>query len=170
MSKIYQKMYLTKKSRSEGVLGGFTLIELLVVVLIIGVLAAIALPQYRASVEKARAAEGLLLLRRVYEADKLYKLANGEYASSLELLDVELPEDARYTVTVTSPQEGYGGIWLNVKSGQPSGVNWEMKLLNHHIYCKARSSDSLGKRICATYGPLETEHSGTAYYKAAEYH
>ena len=31
MRKIYQKMYLTQKSRSEGVLGGFTLIELLVV-------------------------------------------------------------------------------------------------------------------------------------------
>lgn len=47
---------------------GFTLIELLVIVLILGVLTSIALPQYRRSVERARVAEALTLVRSIYDS------------------------------------------------------------------------------------------------------
>lgn len=70
---------------------GFTLIELLVVVLIIGILAAIALPQYMKAVEKSRAAEAIGLIQTVARAEKLYKLSNGEYTNDLEALDIEMP-------------------------------------------------------------------------------
>jgi len=70
---------------------GFTLIELLVVVLIIGILAAVALPQYQKAVEKARASEALPLLKSVYQAAKAYQMANGEWPEKFDELAVEIP-------------------------------------------------------------------------------
>ncbi len=60
---------------------GFTLIELLVVVLIIGILAAIAVPQYQVAVEKSRAAEAITLMSSLQKAVDVYILQNG-YPSS----------------------------------------------------------------------------------------
>ena len=56
---------------------GFTLIELLVVVLIIGILAAIALPQYEKAVEKSRAAEALQTLKYLKQMGDIYLLEHG---------------------------------------------------------------------------------------------
>lgn len=56
---------------------GFTLIELLVVVLIIGILAAVAVPQYQKAVEKARAAEAISILNSLQKAVDIYVLENG---------------------------------------------------------------------------------------------
>ena len=69
----------------------FTLIELLVVVLIIGILAAVALPQYQKAVEKSRAAQAITLIRRIGEAGEAYHLASGEWPSSFDEIGIEPP-------------------------------------------------------------------------------
>ena len=74
---------------------GFTLVELLVVVLIIGILAAIAVPQYQRAVEKAQARTGLALLRKVYEAGAAYSLANGTTPISFDEIDIDIPWTGR---------------------------------------------------------------------------
>ena len=74
---------------------GFTLIELLVVVLIIGILAGIALPQYKKAVEKSRATQAIALLRSVYEAEKIYYMANGSYTTDFDSLSVNIPWTGR---------------------------------------------------------------------------
>lgn len=77
---------------------GFTLIELLVVVLIIGILSAIALPQYEAAVEKSRAAEALVLAKAIINAAERFQQArpNDSVCSKNDIADVDLK----------------GGIWI----------------------------------------------------------
>ena len=70
---------------------GFTLIELLVVVLIIGILAAVALPQYQKAVRKTRLAEFRINLKTMYHALQLCELQEGA-ACSLEDLDIEISD------------------------------------------------------------------------------
>ncbi len=69
----------------------FTLIELLVVVLIIGILAAIAVPQYQKAVLKSRFSTIKNMARSIWEAEKIYYLANNTYTGFIDDLDISLP-------------------------------------------------------------------------------
>ncbi len=83
---------------------GFTLIELLVVVLIIGILAAITLPQYQMVVTKARFAELKTITRSLTDATQRYYLINNAYpGSAINNLDIEIPN----TVSCSAYSAGF---------------------------------------------------------------
>ena len=69
------------KNKNKSRLAGFTLVELLVVVLIIGILSAVALPQYQKAVEKSRIAEAKTILNTMR---KNFQLCTLEYGTDAE--------------------------------------------------------------------------------------
>ena len=74
----------------------FTLIELLVVVLIIGILAAVALPQYERAVRKSRVAEARINLKAASDAIDRCILANGNADTcGWNELDIEVPAETK---------------------------------------------------------------------------
>ena len=101
MDKIYQKSFFGAKN------AGFTLIELLVVVLIIGILAAVALPQYEKAAEKSRAAEGIVLARSIALANQRYYMANGEWATDINDLDLDFPGQDEQQIDIPTKTTKY---------------------------------------------------------------
>ncbi|MBP5404110.1 MAG: prepilin-type N-terminal cleavage/methylation domain-containing protein [Elusimicrobiaceae bacterium] len=73
---------------------GFTLIELLVVVLIIGILAAVALPQYQTAVERSRATEALTQMSAMAGAIERYHAQHEDWPTTFNQLDVDIPAGA----------------------------------------------------------------------------
>ncbi|MBO5911336.1 MAG: prepilin-type N-terminal cleavage/methylation domain-containing protein [Elusimicrobiaceae bacterium] len=109
---------------------GFTLIELLVVVLIIGILAAVAVPRYQKAVEKSKAAQALTLLKSIVQAEKVFYLANGYYTKHISKLDINIPwEDATtYWSTNWSAFAVANDEWvlqLNLAGEENTGVSLE---------------------------------------------
>ncbi len=135
----------------------FTLIELLVVVLIIGILAAVALPQYQKAVHKSRIAAMLPLMRSIKNAQESYYLANGEYAVSFDDLDVSRPAGCQ----IYKGNMFYCQDWLvDIERNSYSVATGALKL----SYCPNTPEKSADYNLCNTYALMRL----TLYYDYAD--
>ena len=139
----------------------FTLIELLVVVLIIGILAAIALPQYRIAVAKTKYATVKSLTVAIKNAQEAYYMANGQYATNLSDLDVNFPASNDQRNTESKYYYEGGTCFINSNKSvcniqTPVGylgyqVNYDHSAVPGQRACVALGSqdlNSVGSKLC----------------------
>ncbi|MGP1383211.1 MAG: type IV pilin-like G/H family protein [Thainema sp.] len=92
----YIGQLLNKKRNNEG----FTLIELLVVIIIIGILAAIALPSFLNQANKARQSEAQTYVGSMNRAQQAYYLEQREFSGTLEGLELGISDTENYAYTI----------------------------------------------------------------------
>ena len=115
---------ISKKQGNEG----FTLIELLVVIIIIGILAAIALPSFLNQANKARQSEASTQIGSMNRGQQAYYLEKSEFAPNITALGIGVPDTTDYYKYATSGGTGTQATSTAVKTKgtvkEYSGVVW----------------------------------------------
>lgn len=87
--KVFLKVFLIDIKQQKG----FTLIELLIVVIIIGMLAGVAMPNYLRQVSKARESSTKLILGTISRAQQAYHWEHREFAEEINQLGIDFNSD-----------------------------------------------------------------------------
>ena len=132
---------------------GFTLIELLVVVLIIGILSAVALPQYEKAVMRSRFTQMVTAARSIVQAQQAFSMANGGCADNLSDLDVTFPNTDGNDVSLADGlcRSNGGRVECYLLNNKPRTVAALLWLYdnNKRICCAYKETDFAGDSLCS---------------------
>ena len=127
----------------------FTLVELLVVVLIIGILAAIAVPQYQKATLKSKTQRARFLLNTLNEAEEAFYLTTGNYADNINKLDVSVDSEKAFEHSNT-PQGLSESDYKYTCNVQYCAARSANKNLPHLLYYHQKYHN--GIQLCAVEG------------------
>ena len=159
--------------KKERCIKGFTLIELLVVVLIIGILAAIALPQYQKAVRRARLTEAKVILKNLTNAQDMHFLRGNKEAASYisdwnSILDEQFPAaTANWEFETDECAAGTGNLAGCRNVAYPTWeegycIGYDSRNYNSHDFMKERflcfCDDEQGAKKCRDFGGIATEY------------
>ena len=149
---------------------GFTLIELLVVVLIIGILAAVAVPQYNKAVNKTHVAKAKIVLKSIANALEAKALEYDNYCldwgNDLEGIDISIPENSSFYYYIEECAKNDEGkqSWGIAAEGVNNGVDLEYYTSNYpdaranHFICYGYD------KACAKQGAIKKELDDHEYW------
>lgn len=147
---------------------GFTLIELLVVVLIIGILAAIALPQYQVAVAKSRYTQLIVGASAIKKANQLYYMANNVYSRDMKELDLtlsgcEVSADGRSckltkngttvaTCTLDDSNSAADASWQAQAYCAGDDLFYYLHMYDEKSFCFAKGTNKIANKVCKSLG------------------
>ena len=164
---------------------GFTLIELLVVVLIIGILSAVAVPQYKKAVKRAQYTHMLAIAHAMVKSSQLYFIEHGDYPNTLDEMEIDFPDFQRKSATKYCQGTRYSKDicitlnkdfkWLNINpypgDRDTSGYRYHMKRYVRYgvtenvqpgIYCFQGINSIYRDGMCKGK-PFQSDAYGTIY-------
>ena len=124
---------------------GFTLLEMMVVVLMVGILASVALPQYRKAINKSKMAEAIATEKAIFDAVNMYSLTYRQCPTNLSELDAKVNATGKYWT--------YGLVHL------PAG-NTEENLRNRNCGVQVSTLEDTGFTMSAVHYMVHNPSAG----------